>query len=226
MKKVAILQSNYIPWKGYFDLISKVDLFIFHDDLQYTKNDWRNRNLIKTLNGPVWMSIPCGTNEKRLINEVKINDFSWQRKHWNLICQSYSKAPHFKDYKDFFEDFYLKKQWTSLSELNQYLIKEISLNFLNLNHTIFDNSTNYNLKHKKGERVIELLKKTNATNYFSGPSAKNYIDEEAFVNNNIEVHWMNYDNYKPYNQLYGQFEHQVSIIDLLFNLGNSSVEFI
>jgi hypothetical protein len=226
MKKAAILQSNYIPWKGYFDLISKVDLFIFHDDLQYTKNDWRNRNLIKTPHGLKWITIPCGTNEKRLINEVVIKDSLWQKKHWNLMFENYKKAPYFKNYKDFFEDFYLNNKWTNLSELNQYLIKEISTNFLKLNHVLFENSTKYNLKHQKGKRVIELLKKTNATNYFSGPSAKNYIKEEVFNNHNIDIHWMNYDNYLTYNQPYGQFEHQVSIVDLLFNKGESSVDFI
>ncbi|MFC2451055.1 MAG: WbqC family protein, partial [Flavobacteriaceae bacterium] len=97
--KVAILQSNYIPWKGYFDIIRSVDLFIFHDDLQYTKGDWRNRNKIKTPNGIKWLTIPCGTNEKRLICEVEITDHSWQKQHWNLIQMSYKKSEYFSVYK-------------------------------------------------------------------------------------------------------------------------------
>lgn len=224
-KKVGVLQSNYLPWKGYFDLISKVDLFIFHDDLQYTKNDWRNRNLIKTPNGTKWITIPCGTNEKRLINEVEIKDSSWQKKHWNLIKSNYQKAPYFNLYKSFFEDFYLHKNWTNLSELNKYLIQEISTNYLNLTKTVFDDSKKHEITSSKGDRVIELLKKVNATHYISGPAAKNYISDSIFEKNGIKISWMNYSNYSEYNQLHGPFQHQTSIIDLLFNLGENSKKY-
>lgn len=225
-KKVAICQSNYIPWKGYFDLISKVDLFIFHDDLQYTKNDWRNRNLIKTQNGLKWITIPCGSNEKRLINEVVIEDPSWQKKHWQMIKLNYKKATYFNEYKDFFEEFYLNNEWKSLSELNQFLIINIVKRFLNNNKTKFEKSEKYNLKSAKDKRLIELLKKSKATHYYSGPAAKNYIKDSAFENSEIKIHWMNYKNYKIYDQLYGKFEHQVSILDLLFNLGKESKHYL
>ena len=98
MKKVAIIQSNYIPWKGYFDIINDVDLFIFHDDLQYTKGDWRNRNKIKTPQGTIWITIPVGTNTERLICEVEIKDNQWQRKHYNLLKQHYINTPYYKKY--------------------------------------------------------------------------------------------------------------------------------
>ena len=225
-KKVAICQSNYIPWKGYFDLISKVDLFIFHDDLQYTKNDWRNRNLIKTQNGLKWITIPCGSNEKRLINEVVIEDPSWQKKHWQMITLNYKKAIYFNEYKNFFEEFYLNNKWKSLSELNQFLIINIVKKFLNNNKTKFEKSEKYNIKSAKDNRLIELLKKSNATDYYSGPAAKNYIKDSVFESNEIKIHWMNYNNYKTYDQLYGKFEHQVSILDLLFNLGKESKHYL
>ena len=225
-KKVAICQSNYIPWKGYFDLISKVDLFIFHDDLQYTKNDWRNRNLIKTQNGLKWITIPCGSNEKRLINEVVIEDSSWQKKHWQMLKLNYKKATYFNEYKKFFEEFYINNEWKSLSELNQFLIIKIARKFLHNNKTSFEKSEKYNLKNAKEKRVIELLKKSNATDYYSGPAAKNYIKDSTLESNEIKVHWMNYNNYKTYYQLYGKFEHQVSILDLLFNLGKESKHYL
>ena len=225
-KKVAICQSNYIPWKGYFDLISKVDLFIFHDDLQYTKNDWRNRNLIKTQNGLKWITIPCGSNEKRLINEVVIEDPSWQKKHWQMITLNYKKAIYFNEYKNFFEEFYLNNKWKSLSELNQFLIINIVKKFLNNNKTKFEKSEKYNIKSATDTRLIELLKKSNATDYYSGPAAKNYIKDSVFESNEIKIHWMNYNNYKTYDQLYGKFEHQVSILDLLFNLGKESKHYL
>jgi len=98
MKTVAILQSNYIPWKGYFDVINDVDLFIFYDDVQYTKNDWRNRNKVKTANGTGWLSIPVGADKNRLICEVILNDNRWQEKHWKTLCQLYGKASYFSSY--------------------------------------------------------------------------------------------------------------------------------
>jgi len=225
MRKVAILQSNYIPWKGYFDIINSVDEFIFHDDLQYTKNDWRNRNKIKTANGTIWLTIPCGSNEKRLINEVEISDFSWQKKHWNLIQYSYSKAKYWNEYKSFFEDFYLREQWENLSELNQYLILKISKEILGIK-TTFSNSTAYNLINKKMERVVELLKKSNADWYLSGPAAKSYLSEEVLRKENIDIAWMDYSDYPEYNQLYPPFEHNVSILDLIFNCGKDTTKYM
>lgn len=224
-KKVAVLQSNYIPWKGYFDIIGKVDLFIFHDDLQYTKNDWRNRNKIKSPNGLIWLTIPCGISEKRLICEVELKDKSWQKVHWEKIQSNYKKAPFFNHYKDFFEDFYLNKKWDYLSDLNQFLIKYISKNFLFLK-TEFSDSREYDLKLKKADRLRELLLKVNANIYYSGPSAKDYLSEDFLMQKNIETKWMEYNNYKEYKQLFGSFENNVSIIDLLFNVGPESINFI
>src|SRR5258706_8963894 len=128
-KAVAVLQSNYLPWKGYFDIIHDADLFIFYDDVQYTKNDWRNRNRIKAANGTHWITVPAGTNLNRLICEVQLDDPGWAKKHWNSISQTYSKAPYFNLYKDFFVDTYRGRSWHSLSELNQFLIVNISRAF-------------------------------------------------------------------------------------------------
>jgi hypothetical protein len=226
MKKVAIIQSNYIPWKGYFDIINSVDLFIFHDDLQYTKNDWRNRNKIKTAQGPIWLTIPCGSNEKRLICEVDVSDNSWQKKHWRLISNAYIKAPYFNTYKSFFEDVFLNQYWSNLSDFNQYLIKRITQELIGNNYTQFDDSRNYNLQAKKGERVIELLIKAKANHYLSGPSAKSYLDENKLLELGISVEWFDYSDYPIYPQIHGGFEHAVSIIDLFFNAGSSATEYM
>lgn len=225
MKKVAILQSNYIPWKGYFDIINSVDEFIFHDDLQYTKNDWRNRNKIKTKDGLFWLTIPCGTNEKRLICEVELLDYSWQKKHWSIIVNNYSKSKCWKKYKAFFEEYYLSKNWRNLSELNQNLIKSISIELFGIK-TIFKDSRDFNLTTHKAERVLELLKKTGADYYLSGPSAKNYLSEDILNQNGIELSWMDYSGYPEYNQLHPPFEHGVTILDLLFNEGENARKFM
>src|SRR4051794_39588990 len=131
-KRVAILQSNYLPWKGYFDIIHDVDEFVFHDDLQYTKQDWRNRNRIKTPDGAAWLTIPVGDCEQRLICEVELPAGSWARDHWRKIEASYVRAPHFKRYRDLLRDALLGSEWRLLSDLNQHLIRLIAHDLLGL----------------------------------------------------------------------------------------------
>jgi len=114
MKKVAIVQSNYIPWKGYFDLIASVDEFILYDDVQFTKNDWRNRNRIKTPRGVEWLSIPVGKDINRRIRDVKINDLSWQKKHWMTLSGNYKRSAKFKEVAEFLEPLYLQKKFSYL----------------------------------------------------------------------------------------------------------------
>lgn len=223
--RVAILQSNYIPWKGYFDIIRSVDLFVFHDDLQYTKGDWRNRNKIKTPKGTEWITVPCGTSEHRLICDVELTNSDWQRKHWNLIQTHYVKAPYFKPYSPFFEEIYLGRTWENLSDMNQYVIKATSTELLGI-ATQFDDSRVHDLKTAKGERVIELLKKVGATTYLSGPAAKSYLDESAFAAEGIGLEWMSYAGYSEYPQLHPPFDHGVSIIDLFFNTGPDAASFM
>ena len=216
--KVAVIQSNYIPWRGYFDIIHDADLFIFHDDLQYTKNDWRNRNRIKLPGGPDWLTIPAGSNENRLICEVELQSDDWQKKHWRLIAQHYSRAPHFASYKGFLEDFYLVRTWRNLSVLNQHLIRHISTEFLGI-HTRFADSRTYAPAGKKLDRLLDLVSKAGASTYLSGPAAKDYIDPARFAELGIDLAWKDYAGYPEYPQRFPPFEHGVSILDLLFNTG-------
>jgi hypothetical protein len=225
MKKIAVIQSNYIPWKGYFDVIHDVDQFIFYDDVQFTKNDWRNRNKIKTVQGLVWLTIPVGKKLDRLICEVELTDDEWRKKHWMTIQQAYSKAPYFKMYRDFFEYVYHEAQWSSLSELNQFLIRHISREFLGI-QTDFQDSRKYHAQGEKLDRLIDLLKKAGASLYISGPSAQAYIDDNAFQTAGIDLVYKEYAGYPEYQQLYPPFEHGVSILDLLFNCGSSAPDFI
>ena len=161
MTRVAILQSNYLPWKGYFDIIHSADLFIFYDDIQFTKNDWRNRNKIKTQTGPAWLTIPVGGDLNRLINQVTFQDQRWAKKHWKNIQQYYSRAPFFKRYQDFLEDVYLNRPWSRLSELNQYLIRHIAHDFLEIK-TEFRDSKEFETQGKKQDRLMDLLKQAGA----------------------------------------------------------------
>lgn len=224
-KRVAILQSNYVPWKGYFDIIHDVDLFIFHDDIQHTKNDWRNRNLIKTAKGVAWLTIPVSAHGHPLICEVRPSDRKWARKHWRTIQQNYAKAPHFARYKHFFEDVFLGTEWANLSQLNQHLIRSISQEFLGLS-TQFGDSRDYLPSGQKLDRVLDLLSKANATVYVSGPAAKTYIEAERFDRVGIELIWKDYTGYPEYSQCFPPFIHRVSIIDLLFHVGPEAPYYI
>lgn len=225
MKKIVVLQSNYIPWKGYFDLIHDADLFVFYDDLQYTKNDWRNRNKIKTSQGMQWLTIPVGTSARRLICEVEISDSSWQKKHWETIKQHYGKCRNFSDYCLFFEDFYLSTSWASLSDMNQNLIQRISQEFLGIT-TEFVDSRQYSLTGQKLDRLLALVQQTQATHYISGPAAKEYINVQRFSEIGVDLIWKDYSGYPKYPQRYPPFDHGASILDLLFNVGPEAPDYI
>lgn len=217
-KIVGMTQSNYIPWKGYFDYINSVDEFYFYDDVQYTKQDWRNRNRIKTHKGTEWLTVPVGSSRDRLICEVEIRDSGWQRSHWDKIKHYYKNAPHFETYREFFEEIYLGKKWTNLSDLNQTIIKRISREILGI-ETRFGDSRSFNLTGKKAARYIPLLKQVGCTTFLSGPSAKNYLTEETMAKEGIKLEWMSYEGYPEYRQSFPPFEHKVTIIDLIFNEG-------
>lgn len=225
MKRVAVIQSNYLPWKGYFDIIHDVDLFIFYDDVQYTKNDWRNRNKIKTTNGTTWLTIPTGTSADRLICDVEINDHRWQQKHWKSIKQYYSRSPFFNAYSPFFEKIYLEKEWCNLTELNKFLVREIAQNFLSID-VEFRDSREYGPEGQKFDRLLDLLKKVGAGSYVSGPAAMDYFDEEAFAAAGIDLIYKDYSGYPEYGQFHPPFEHSVSILDLLFHAGKDAPHYI
>lgn len=226
MKKVLISQSNYIPWKGYFDSISLVDEFIIYDEMQYTKRDWRNRNKLKTTQGLKWLTIPVEVKGKfhQKINETKISDENWNVKHWDFLKQNYSKAEFFRENKDFFEDLYLNMNQKYLTEINYKFISAIC-DFFEIKTTIRF-SSEFNLKGNPSEKLLFLCKDINAKEYYSGPAAKDYLDETIFNENNVKVKYLDYDNYKEYNQIHPPFRHDVSILDLIFNKGKNAKEFL
>jgi len=226
MKKVAIVQSNYIPWKGYFDLINTVDEFILFDDMQYTRRDWRNRNKIKTSQGLIWLTIPVKVKGKyfQTIKETEISDQNWTQLHWKSILNSYARADYFEDYKEIFEDLYLNCNEKFLSDINYRFLVKIC-NLLEI-QTQISWSTDYAIVNGKTERLVSLCKQAGATEYISGPAARDYIDEDLFQQENIKLSYMEYDNYPEYRQIYPNFEHGVSIIDLLFNEGINAKKYM
>lgn len=225
MKKIAILQSNYIPWKGYFDLINMVDEFILYDEVQYTKNDWRNRNKIQTRQGIQWLTLPVRKNKlSQRICETQISDVKWAKKHWATLSQNYSKAKYFQTYKDIFEDLYLNNQEIYLSQINYKFITTIC-NILGIT-TKIRWSNEFDLIEGKTEKLLRICEDCKAGIYVSGPAAKDYFDLELAHHANIEVQWMDYGGYPPYAQVFEPFEHNVSILDLIFNEGPDAHKFM
>lgn len=226
-KKVAILQSNYIPWKGYFDQINMVDEFIIYDDVQYTRRDWRNRNKIVTPNGLSWLTIPVHVKGKfsQNINETVVEDSKWAKKHWNSLVHNYKKSQYFWEYMHHFESIYIEcASEVFLSKINYQLIK--AANALLGITTSLKCSSDFNAVGNPSERLLDICKKTGATTYLSGPAAMNYLDTEMFIKNGVSVEWMDYTGYPVYNQMYKPFEHGVSILDLIFNEGPNAIKYM
>ncbi|MCY1164427.1 hypothetical protein D9M73_43050 [compost metagenome] len=222
MKKVAIVQSNYIPWKGYFDMIAAVDEFILYDDMQYTRRDWRNRNQIKTPQGAQWLTIPVQVKGKyhQTIRETEIDGADWAPAHWKTLVQNYRKAPHFTEIAAWLEPLYLGPQETHLSRSNRRFIEAIC-GYLGI-RTLISNSWDYTLGEGKTERLADMCSQAKGAEYISGPAARDYIDESIFTDRGIKLVWFEYAGYPEYPQLWGDFTHGVSILDLLFNCGKDA----
>ena len=226
MRKIAILQSDYIPWKGVFDMINMVDGFVFLEDVDFTYRDWRSRNRIVTPNGAIWLSVPVNRAERGTkIKDITIcSDSDWQNKHFLTLCGNYKKAPYFEDYYPLLEEIYLEQKWHKLSELNIFATKRIA-QILGIK-TVFYNSVDVPSNGKKDDKLIEICQSLGATHYLSGPAAKDYIHNEKFKEAGIELSYIRYDGYPVYKQLFGQFNHYVSVLDVLFNCGDDAPEYI
>ncbi|OUL88682.1 WbqC family protein [Paraburkholderia hospita] len=226
MKKIAILQSNYIPWKGYFDLIAAVDEFILYDDMQYTRRDWRNRNQIKTPQGVQWLTIPVQVKGKyhQKIRETEIDGTDWSSAHWKALAQNYRRSPHYAEIAEWLQPLYSSAPDRFLSALNRRFIEAVC-NYLGI-QTRITNSWDFTSMEGKTERLVDLCLQAGATEYISGPSAKDYIDDSMFSDNKVKLTWFEYSNYPVYPQLWGDFTHNVSIIDLLFNCGKDSGKYM
>jgi hypothetical protein len=219
MKKVAIVQSCYIPWKGYFDLIHSVDEFVLFDDVQFTRRDWRNRNLIKTPNGLEWLTIPVAVKGRfhQRICDTEISDAEWGAKHWASLSHNYAKAPFFDQYRSLIEPLYATRE-RSLSAVNHAFLRAIC-GILGIKTRIAWSMDYRPLQEGKTERLVDLCKRLGATEYVSGPAARDYIEPTQFEAAGIALTYFDYAGYPEYPQRFGKFEHGVTVLDLLFNTG-------
>lgn len=218
MRKIAMLQPNYIPWKGVFDLISRVDVFVFYDDVQYTTKDWRNRNKIKTKDGEKWLSVPVKQCRTQLICDALIDTTQdWQVQHFKTIHGNYRKAKYLKDYEHILEQIFLGQTWEKISDLDIFATKLIAKE-LKLDVEWVRSSDLALEGDKDGEKIIRICKHLDCQYFINGPSARSFMDESKFRESGVVLDYMTYD-YEEYSQLYPPFSHYVSILDVLFNCG-------
>jgi len=226
-KKVAIVQSNYIPWKGYFDLIQKVDEFILLDSVQYTRSDWRNRNRFKTREGVVWLTIPVKSTRHffQSIRETEVSDPTWAERHWVKLKLAYGKAPYFPTYAARLKVLYEKAStFPLLSEVNFLFLTELC-KILEISTKITIDS-HYQSSGTKTARLVTLCQAAGATEYLSGPAARDYLLPQLFEDVGIQLSWMDYAGYPEYPQLYPPFDHSVTILDLLFQTGPEAKRYL
>lgn len=224
--RCAIVQPSYIPWRGYFDLIRRVDLFVFYDDVQYDRRGWRNRNRIKTAQGTRWLTIPVharGAQTERLpIHTIRTVDSEWPRHHLEGLRRAYGGAPYFRDFSSWLEARYASPG-PSLADFTISLVMEIAAKLGY--RTRFVRSSTLDASGSRTERLLDVLGKVGASRYLSGPSARAYIDERQFAERDIALEWMSYD-YPEYPQLHPPYDPHVSILDLLFMTGDRAAHYI
>ena len=228
MKRVVILQPSYLPWIGYFDQINKADVFIFFDDVQFTRRDWRNRNRIKMQSGQAdFITIPVQSKGNYLANIDQIhidNQQEWAKKHLMMFLHNYKRAPFFSPVQERLQSV-LTKRYELLADLTIDLIKNIA-EYVGIANTTFLTSSKIPVSYQDStDHLIQLCKAVGATHYLTGDSAKNYLDENRFTYNNLILEYQNYVH-PVYPQLWGQFLSHLSIVDLLFNVGHHALDVI
>ena len=220
---ITIHQPQYLPWLGYLDKIDKADVFVLLDNVQFKKNEWQNRNRIKTAQGCQWMTVPVLYRLPEKINEVRINNkTNWSRKHLQALITNYSKSTYFDNYKSFFEDIF-NRSWDHLVDINIEIIKFL-ISALELK-TKLVMASDLKLREEPTERLIDICKTLNGNKYLAGNDGNKYMNLELFDKEGIEVIFQDF-KHPVYNQLFGDFEPYLSAIDLLFNCGDNSLEIL
>jgi hypothetical protein len=225
-RAVAIVQSCYVPWKGYFDLIARVDEFILYDDMQFTRRDWRNRNRIKTPQGSQWLTIPVESKGRyhQRIDETVISDPRWTDRHWKTIAHNYAGARCFADLREQLETLYRQATDRRLSAINRHFLEGIK-DLLGIKTTL-SWSTDYEVEGTKTHRLVALCQAAEATHYVSGPRARSYLDEGAFAAAGIGLSYFDYSDYPEYDQPHPPFDHAVTILDLILSTGPQAPRYL
>jgi hypothetical protein len=223
---VTVHQPEHLPWIGFFDKMRRADVFVLLDTTQFAKDDFQNRNRIKTEKGSAWLTVPVfksGRSEQRILDVEITNDRKWQNRCWSLLDRSYRDAPFFGEHRRFFQDLYARK-WDRLVDLNliiiEYLAEKLGLKAKLLKASGLG-------IHERGATEVNLRisRALGAEVYLSGKLGREYLDEAPFADSGIRVVYQDF-RHPVYPQLWGDFVPNLSSIDLLFNCGDSSLEVI
>ncbi len=221
----VILQPSYLPWLGYFAQLMRSDVFVIYDNVQYDKHSWRNRNRIKTAQGPHWLTVPVLTRGQNwpTNRDVKIDNLhDWRRKHWLSLRQSYARAPFFSDYAGIFEPLYART-WDFLLDLNMASFTAMSA-ALGIKREI-RLASELGVEGTSTERLVRICQALGADCFYEGAAGRDYIDPAVFEAANITLEFQDY-GHPTYPQLHGNFVPYLSAVDLLFNCGPKSLEIL
>jgi hypothetical protein len=226
--RCVILQPSYIPWRGYFDLIHRADLFVFYDDVQYDTRGWRHRNRVKSPEGSVWLTIPVHAKGaqtlSRPIHSIETSSTgNWPAEHLRKLERLYSAAPFYADYREWLSSIY-RNPPSLLADFTIATTRELA-SMLGITRTRFMRSSELPAHGTKTDRLLSILEHVGATQYLSGPSARDYIEADKFERAGIELEWMTYQ-YPEYPQLYPPYDPGVTILDLLFMTGPEAPDYI
>lgn len=221
---VSVHQPQYLPWLGYFDKIDKADVFVLLDTVQFKKNEWQNRNRIKTAQGAQWLTVPVMYRFPQLIREVEINHREkWQHKQRQAMLSNYRKAPFWSMLEPFFEEIF-STRWDGIARLNMHVVKKLT-EILGIETPLFVASEIGAFPEDPDERLIAITQHFGADRYLAGSGGHGYMDLEKYREQGVEVIFQHY-RHPVYNQLYGDFEPFLSVIDLIFNHGKESLDII
>jgi hypothetical protein len=221
---VSVHQPQYLPWLGYFDKIRRADVFVLLDNVQFKKNEWQNRNRIKTPNGLQWLTVPVMYRHPQLINEVEINNRDkWQHRQKQAIISNYKKAPCWSLLEEFFEEIF-SSEWRCISQLNIFTVKRLA-GILGIRTPIYIASELGEFSENPDERLIAVTRHFNGDTYLAGSGGREYMEVGKYAQNGINVIFQEY-KHPVYSQLYGDFIPFASVVDLLFNHGNESLKII
>ncbi len=222
MKRIAVTQSNYLPWKGYFDVIASVDEVVLFDCVQYTRRDWRNRNRIKTRAGARWITVPVRSKGRyrQAIDETIVDGRAWIAQHLAAVHHAYARAPAFSEEFPWLEALLRSAPADTISTLNRAVIEGVCAR-LGIITKIRD-SREFNLPDDRNERLLAICAQAGATEYVSGLTARAYLDADLFARRGVRIRWKSYADYPPYEQPFPPFDHRVSIVDTLLCTGRAA----
>jgi hypothetical protein len=218
---VVVLQPGYLPWLGFFDQLNRADVFVYYDDVQYDKHGWRNRNRIKTQDGPQWLTVPVRHGDAGFLRivDVEIDGRTpWARKHVASVRQAYARAPFLKRYMPALEEL-LERKWERLVDLDLACAALIA-GWFGLDRRI-ERSSALGIDGSRSERLVNVCRRFGASRYVSGDAAKGYLDVAAFEAHGITVEWQGYPH-PTYPQLHGPFVPYLSALDLVLNCGSDA----